>query len=104
MSNLIRKRSTRASAVLATAVVSMGILAGPAAAQPEQEGLVNVNISDNEVLLGIGVAANVCNVNVGVIQDNTDAVFDGGRCEAGNTLEVPPGFGENGPGNSGQNN
>ena len=44
----------------------MGILAGPAMAQDnDQDGLVNVNIQDTTIAIPIGVAANVCaNLNV----------------------------------------
>ena len=72
MSNLIRSRTSRVSAVLATAAVSLGMFAGPAAAQPQQNGLVNVYVDDvlteNNIAVGVGVAAgvaaNVCGVDV----------------------------------------
>jgi hypothetical protein len=50
---------------LATAVVSLGIVAGPASAQ--QSGLINVVVSDNTVQVPIAVAANVCGLQVGVL-------------------------------------
>jgi hypothetical protein len=67
MSNLIRSKKTRVSAVLATAAVSMGILAAPASAQVEQDGLVNINISDNQVVVPVQVAANICVSDVNVL-------------------------------------
>jgi peptide deformylase len=67
MSNLIRKRSTRVSAVLSTAAVSLGLFAGPASAQPVQVGLINVNLSNNDVAVGVGVAANICGVQANVL-------------------------------------
>jgi hypothetical protein len=67
MSNLIQSRKSRVTAVLATAAVSMGIMAGPAAAQPQQNGLVNVNISGNTVQLPVSLAANVCHVQVAAL-------------------------------------
>ena len=81
MSNLIRSRKTRVSTVLATAAVSLGIMAGPAAAQNQgqQNGLVNIAVVDvlnnNQVAVQvpIGVAANVCGVNVGIIQENRNS-------------------------------
>jgi len=47
--------------------VSIGVAAGPASAQPQQNGLVNLNISGNTVQVPVGVAANVCNVSVNVL-------------------------------------
>ena len=44
----------------------------------KQEGLVNVNISDVDI--PIGVAANVCNVSVNVITEATGN--QAGRCDA----------------------
>ena len=68
MSNLIRSRKSRVSAVLATAAVSIGLVAAPAA-QAQQNGLVNVQIGDITIQdVGVGVAANVlanvCGVQV----------------------------------------
>lgn len=39
-----------------------------------QSGLINIDISDNTVQVPIGVAANVCDLNVGVLVQN---LFDG---------------------------
>jgi hypothetical protein len=43
--------------------------ATPAAAQPQQDGLVNVNVSDVTVPIGVAaqIAANVCGVQVGPV-------------------------------------
>ena len=52
---------------LAMSVVAMAI---PASASAQtQEGLVNVNISGNTVQVPIGIAANICDVNVAVLVD-----------------------------------
>ena len=70
MSNLIRSRKTRVSAILASAAVSLGMVAGPAAAQNTQNGLVNVvalNGTDIAVGVTIPVAANVCGVSVNAL-------------------------------------
>jgi peptide deformylase len=91
MSNLIQSRKSRVSAVLATAAVSVGLVAAPAAqAQPVfTGGLVNVTLANNEILsnVGIGVAANVCGVNAAVLvqdlaSDNT------AECTSENAIEV----------------
>jgi hypothetical protein len=45
-----------------------------------QQGLVNVNVTDLVVQVPIGIAANVCDVNVGVlVNDLRDAAAD---CDA----------------------
>jgi hypothetical protein len=61
----MRTRIIAAAASLA-AGATFG-LASPAAAQPEQNGLINVNISDLDVQVPIGVAANICDVSVAVL-------------------------------------
>jgi hypothetical protein len=50
----------------AAIVLSLGIAAAPAAAQPQQ-GLINVDVSHNVVQVPVAVAANLCNVQVGVL-------------------------------------
>jgi hypothetical protein len=61
-----------AAVIVATATIGFGI-AGPASAQPQQNGLVNVAIGDinilNDANIGVAaqVAANVCGVNVGPV-------------------------------------
>src|SRR3954470_14712085 len=54
-----------AALTMALAVVSSG------AAQPNQNGLVNVAVVDNTVQIPIGVAANVCGVAVNVLATAT---------------------------------
>lgn len=82
MSKLIRSRKTRLSAVLATAAVSMGILAGPAAAH--NTGLVVVDIdrtlNNNNVAVSVPVtaAANICG-NVDILTAQVGQVV---ACEA----------------------
>ena len=46
-----------------------GTLAGAAYAQ--QEGLVNLNVSDNQVSVPIGIAAQACGVSVDALQVDT---------------------------------
>jgi hypothetical protein len=63
----MRTRSLVCTAAL-TAGAALG-LAGPAQAAPPttQEGLVNVNVTDLQVQVPIGIAANICDVNVAVL-------------------------------------
>ena len=71
MGNLVLSGKSRLMAALATTAVSLGIAAGPAAAQ--QNGLVNVDIhnvlNNNNIALTIPVnaAANICGVSVNVL-------------------------------------
>jgi hypothetical protein len=67
---------------VATAAVSL-VVAGPASAQTQQTGLINVNIEDNIVQVPVSVAANLCDVNVAVLANLVDA----GRAECNATAE-----------------
>ena len=71
------KGRARVLAIATAAVLSLGVAAAPASAQPtQQQGLVNVAVTDNTVQVPIGVAANVCGVTAAVLADqiNTGAV------------------------------
>jgi hypothetical protein len=63
---MLRSTRVRLAAVATAATLSLGVAAGPAAAAPQQ-GLVNVNVVDNTVQVPIGIAANVCGVQAGVL-------------------------------------
>ena len=84
----MRTRSLACTAAL-TAGTLLG-LAGPANAGPQQEGLVNVNITDVAVQVPIGIAANVCDVNVAVLVG--DLVDDAAQCnaDADSDAEITP--------------
>jgi hypothetical protein len=58
-----------ACAFVAAAVVSLGVAAAPASAQ--QQGLVNVEVTNNTVQVPVAVAANICGVDINVIATNT---------------------------------
>ena len=88
------------AAVLAATTLSL-MGAGSAAAQPQQNGLVNVNISGNVVQVPIGIAANICDVNVAVLVD--DFLDQAAPCMADATgravfVTSPDGGGQQGPG------
>jgi hypothetical protein len=61
----------------ATSIASPGSNGG---GSPNQEGLVNVNISDLTVLVPVSVAANLCDTNVNVLADQVD--LGGAECDA----------------------
>ena len=80
-------------ACLAVSVVAMAV---PATASAQQEGLVNVDISGNNVQVPIGLAANICDVNVAVLVN--DFLDDAAPCrsdaEAGAVFVSSDGGGE----------
>ena len=65
------------------AALTLGLGAGAtaASAQTTQTGLVNINLGDVTVQIPVGLAANVCDVNVAVIAALVDA-GDRTRCTA----------------------
>jgi hypothetical protein len=91
----MRTRSLISAAALAAA--STVAFAGPAAAQPQQNGLVNVNVTDVAVVVPVAVAANVCDLNVAVlVQDLQDDAADC-QADADNNLEITQGPDTGGP-------
>jgi hypothetical protein len=66
----------RIAAILATCALSVGVGADVAAAQPEQNGLVNVAIGDITIQdIGVGVAANIL-ANVCGVQVNAAVIAE----------------------------
>jgi len=74
----------RVATLATTAALTVGAMAAPAYAQ--QEGLVNVNVEDVVIQVPIGVAANVCNLDVAVLAELTDD--EAAPCDA--TIEQFP--------------
>ena len=58
--------------LMAAALMVAAMVVAPATAAPRQNGLVNLNISDNIVQIPIGIAANVCDVNAAVLAGISD--------------------------------
>src|SRR3954468_19621386 len=56
----------------AALTLALGATAGTAGAQTTQNGLVNLNLENITVQVPIGVAANVCDVNVAVLANLVD--------------------------------
>lgn len=86
----------RVVAALAATAMSIGVLAGPAAAQPViTGGLVNITITDllnnNQVnvQVPIGVAANVCGVSANVLAQSRDQTVS---CTSSSTQQLPVAF------------
>lgn len=89
------KRFSMLAALVAT--VALGLV--PAgAAQPEQEGLVNVAVVDNTVQIPIGIAANVCGVSVNLLASATATAPVDCDAVAGAEATGPAGGGGNGGG------
>lgn len=58
------------TAIVAAAVAAAALaLPGTASAAVQQEGLVNVALEDVTIQVPIGVAANVCDLNVAVLAE-----------------------------------
>jgi hypothetical protein len=81
-------------AALTATVAMTAVLASPAMAQTQQEGLVNVAIEDVIVQVPVAVAANVCDVNVAVLAEVAD---DAAACEATADSTATAGPNSNGP-------
>lgn len=85
---MLRSRKSRLTAIAAAAAMSVSVAAAPASAQTTQDGLVNVAVvdvlNDNQVVANvvvpIGIAANVCGVNANILaqQERTG----GAECDA----------------------
>jgi hypothetical protein len=58
---------TRALLMAAMLAVTMVVAAAPAGAQVQEQGLVNVAITDTTVQVPVGIAANICGVAVNVL-------------------------------------
>jgi hypothetical protein len=67
------------------------LVAAPASAQ-QQEGLVNLAVTDVNVQVPVAVAANICDVNVGVLAELERQ--GGAACEATATSLASPGKGD----------
>ena len=86
--------------VAATALATCGLALGgamPASAQNVQEGLVNVALEDVVVQAPIGIAANLCDLNVAVLAEVADQA---GQCTA--TADSAASAGPSGNGNTRQ--
>lgn len=59
-------------AALAVALTAL-VAVAPVGAQTTQNGLVNVSLSDITVQVPVGIAANVCDVTVGILANVTQA-------------------------------
>lgn len=86
----------RILALISVAALMVALTAMPALAQPQQRGLVNVNITDVVTLedvivqVPIGVAANVCGVQANVLaQGGLQEPVD---CTAATTADLPVAF------------
>jgi hypothetical protein len=72
-------------------LVASATFAGTASAQ-QQEGLVNLAVTDVNVQVPIGVAANICDVNVGVLAEQERE--GGATCDATATSIASAGKGD----------
>jgi len=63
---MISLKRIRLSVVAVVATLALGVAAAPAPAA-QQGGLVNVDVSNNVVQVPLGIAANVCGLQVGIL-------------------------------------
>jgi hypothetical protein len=96
---MLKNRKSRMAAAVSVFAISLAF-AAPASAQNQAgDSLVNVQLSDINVLVPIGVAANLCDVNANVLAAQER---DGGaECEATSTSTATPGSGGGGGNNAG---
>jgi hypothetical protein len=73
------------------ALAASATFVAPASAQ-QQEGLVNLAVTDVNVQVPVGVAANICDVNVGVLAEQERA--GGATCDATATSIASAGPGD----------
>ena len=66
-----RAMKGRLAGIAAVAALAVTGSAAPAQAQVDQDGLVNVSITDTNIQVPIGVAANVCGVTANVLASST---------------------------------
>ena len=64
-------RKSRVVIATAVAMAAIAIPAGSASAQ-DQDGLVNVLVTNTQIAVPVSVAANICDVNVGVLAEQVD--------------------------------
>ena len=87
-------RKLHAAVALVACLAGSALFAGPASAQNQQRGLVNVAVEDVIVQVPVAVAANVCDVNVAVLAQVAD---DAAACEATADSTATAGPNGNGP-------
>jgi hypothetical protein len=76
---LARMKLRLAALAGAVALAVAGFAAAPASAQ-QQEGLVNLAVTDVNIQVPVGVAANICDVNVGILAEQLR--MGGAECTA----------------------
>jgi hypothetical protein len=96
---MFRSTRMRLALVAAIATMSLGIAAGPASAQIDQDGLVNVAVENTQIAVPVAVAASVCDVNVGILAEQVDLA--GTQCTSTAETEASH-TGGNGGGNISQ--
>jgi hypothetical protein len=99
MEAIIRSTRVRLAALLTSGMLAIGLAAAPAASA-QQQGLVNVEISNNNVAIPVTVtvpvnaAANICGVDVDVLSnaviDNAQPVNCDATAQQHNSITVSP--------------
>jgi hypothetical protein len=69
---MLQSTRSRVTALVATGCLAAGIAGTASGAPTQQEGLVNVNVTDLNVQVPVAVAANICDVNANVLAEQAD--------------------------------
>lgn len=97
---MLKNCKSRLATAISVCALSLAF-AAPAQAQNQAgDSLVNVQISDVEVLVPIGVAANLCDINANVLAQQERQ--GGAQCEATAESVATPGSGGGGGGGGNQ--
>ena len=95
---MLKTKKSRLAALVSVSLLSLAF-AAPAQAQNQAgDSLVNVQIGDVTVLVPIGVAANLCDVNANVLAEQERE--GGAECDATAESTANPGPGNGGGGNT----
>ena len=94
---MIKSRKSRLAAILSVCAVSMAFAAPAEAQNRAGDSLINVQLSNVDVLVPVSVAANLCDINVNILaQQQRDG---GAECTATAESVATPGDGDGGGGN-----
>jgi hypothetical protein len=96
---MLKNRKSRLATAVSVCALSLAFAAPAQAQNTAGDSLVNVQLSDITIAVPIGVAANLCDVNVNILAQQERN--GGAQCDADATSTATPGQNGGGPGNTG---